>query len=146
MVAAAGDRGGGRALLLVDWELAGARAPRVRRRHGAGRVPARVGRVDPDRSTPATRAGSSARAGHPLRRMRPAIHAFWSAYRAARTQTARRCDRVVELAAVRLLQTAVERAQCSPARRRTSSILVQLADNMLRSPEDAAHGLLGLRG
>ena len=65
------------------------------------------------------------------------MHALWSAYRSARSATAG-AGAVVELAAVRLLQTAFEHARGLACRRRTSSTLVQLADNMLRRPEDAA--------
>ena len=140
-VAAAGSRRRTR-VLLVDWELAG---PGVGGfdvgtvlaeylRAWVGSIPI----VDPARSRPARRPR-----GHPLARMRPAMQAFWSAYGPASPAPPLR--RVVELAAVRLLQTAVERAQglaCASAHVVT---LVQLADNMLRTPDDAAATLLGLR-
>jgi hypothetical protein len=76
--------------------------------------------------------------------MLPAMHAFWSAYRLANPlrPTLRR---VIELAGVRLLQTAVEHAQGLVAPSAHLMTLVQLADNMLRDPDDAALSLLGLR-
>ena len=54
-------------------------------------------------------------------------------------------SRVVELGAVRLLQTAVERAQGLSFPSAHVVTLVQLADNMLQQPDDAAVALLGLR-
>jgi hypothetical protein len=53
--------------------------------------------------------------------------------------------RVIELAAVRLLQTAVEHAQGLAVPTAHVMTLLQLADNMLRHPEDAALTLLALR-
>jgi aminoglycoside phosphotransferase (APT) family kinase protein len=128
-------------VLLVDWELAGHADPAVDvgsvlaeyLRVWVGSVPI-VEPVDPGRLV--------ARARHPLASMRPAIGAFWSAYRANATVALRRA---VELAAVRLLQTAVERAQGLNAPSAHVVTLVQLADNMLRHPDDAAAALLGLR-
>jgi len=52
---------------------------------------------------------------------------------------------VVELGAVRLLQTAVEHAQGLAAPTAHVMTLVQLADNPLRDPDDAALTLLALR-
>jgi Ser/Thr protein kinase RdoA (MazF antagonist) len=129
-------------VLLVDWELAGRADPAVDvgsvlaeyLRVWVGSVPI-VEPVEPGRLV--------ARARHPLAAMRPAIHTFWSAYRDANPALA--LARVVELAAVRLLQTAVERAQGLNAPTAHVVTLVQLADNMLRRPEQAALALLGLR-
>ena len=129
-------------MLLVDWELAG-RGPAG---FDVGTVLAEylvkwVGSIpildprDPSRFVD--------RARHPLRLMRPAIHAFWWAYRSASTRPPA-LARVVELAAVRLLQAAVERAQRSAAPSAHVVVLAQLADSLLRDPEDAALGLLGL--
>ena len=109
-------RGRGARLAAPDARAAdglGAGRPRcrgVRRRDRPRRVPARLGRVDPDR-----RAERSGSAGRPTRDIRCGAcsrrsQAFWSAYRlASRGHPTLR--RVVELAAVRLLQMAVERAQ-----------------------------------
>jgi aminoglycoside phosphotransferase (APT) family kinase protein len=131
-------------VLLVDWELTGAGAAAF----DVGTILAEylcawVGSIpivesaDPGRLV--------ARARHPLERMQPAMHAFWSAYAHA---AERRPDlrRVVELAAVRVLQTAVEHAQGRSAAGAHVVTLMQLAGNMLRDPDDAARNLLGLRG
>jgi Ser/Thr protein kinase RdoA (MazF antagonist) len=127
-------------LLLVDWELAG---------HGAaafdvGTVLAEYLRTwlesvpivepaEPDRLR--------ALARYPLQRMRPAVRAFWSSYTlsAPRRPALRH---VMELAGVRLLQAAVEQAQTTAVAQQVT--LLQLADNLLRRPEHAAAGLLGL--
>ncbi len=84
-----------------------------------------------------------AQAGHPLRRMQPAVLAFWSSYGLASAHRPT-LERVMELAAVRILQTAVEQAQGLTTLSAHQVTLVQLADNMLRYPEDAAFTLLGL--
>jgi len=128
---------------LVDWELAG------RGESGldvgtvlgeylgawVGSIPI-VDIVDPGRLL--------SHARYPLRRMQPAITAFWSAYCRA-TSSPPQLRRVVELAAVRLLQTAVERAQVLSAPSAHLVLLLQLADNILQQPENAATTLLGLR-
>jgi hypothetical protein len=130
-------------LLLVDWELAGVGAAGF----DVGTVLAEylccwVGSIpiveprDPGRFL--------ARARHPLSRMQPAIHAFWSAYRVGNPRGPI-LRRVIELAAVRVLQAAVERAQALATSSAHVVTLVQLADNMLRQPHDTAFRLLGLR-
>jgi aminoglycoside phosphotransferase (APT) family kinase protein len=130
-------------VLLVDWELAG-RGPAELDlgavlaeylRSWVGSIPI----VDP--RDPGRLVG---RAGHSLRRMQPAMQAFWSGYRRACAR-APRLGRVVELAAVRLIQSAVERAQGLATATAHVVTLVQLADNLLRDPDGAAAGLLGLR-
>jgi aminoglycoside phosphotransferase (APT) family kinase protein len=128
-------------VVMLDWELAGPCEPAFDAgsvlseylRVWVGSVPI-VEPVDPGRLV--------ARARHPLASMRPAMHAFWSAYRHPGGPALRR---VVELGAVRLLQTAVERAQGVNAATAHVITLVQLADNLLRRPDDAAFALLGLR-
>jgi aminoglycoside phosphotransferase (APT) family kinase protein len=141
-VAVVGSRRRTRAL-LVDWELAGGGVPESDvgtvlaeyLRAWVGSIPI-VDPGDPGRLV--------ARAGYPLSSMQPAISAFWSAYRlAAPTRPVLR--RVIELGAVRLLQTAVERAQGLAAPTAHVVTLVQLVDHMLRDPEGAALFLLGLR-
>jgi hypothetical protein len=129
-------------VLLVDWELA-----------GRGRAGFDVGSILGEylrswvESIPIVEPGDPgrfvARAGNPLRRMRPAMQAFWSAYQAS-TMKRLTVRRVIGLAAVRVLQSAVERAQGLATSSAHVVILLQLADNMLRSPDDAAVGLLGL--
>jgi Ser/Thr protein kinase RdoA (MazF antagonist) len=130
-------------VLLVDWELAGRADPAFDvatvlaeyLRVWIGSVPI-VDPADPNRLV--------ARSRHPPWRMLPAIDAFWSAY--ARAVPGRPAlDRVVELAAVRLLQTAVERAQNQSTPSANVMALVQVADHMLRDPRAAAVILLGLR-
>ena len=69
--------------------------------------------------------------------MQPAIHALWSAYRLA-SPGGPTLRRMIQLAAVRVLQSAVERAQGLTASSAHVVTLVQLADNMLRRPDDAA--------
>jgi Ser/Thr protein kinase RdoA (MazF antagonist) len=141
-VAARGSRRRTR-VLLVDWELAGNGSPAF----DVGSVLAEyltswVGSIpivdpsDPGRLT--------ARAARPLPRMEAAVQAFWSAYAAASP----RCPPLrsaIELTAVRLLQSAVERAQMLA--RPTASViaLVQLAEHMLRHPDLVGYTLLGLR-
>jgi Ser/Thr protein kinase RdoA (MazF antagonist) len=130
-------------VLLVDWELAGRGAAGF----DVGTVLAEylglwVGSIpiveprDPGRL--------EAHARHPLWHMRPAINAFWSAYRSASARPPT-LQRVIELAAVRLMQMALERAQGLAAASAHVITLMQLADNMLREPDDAARSLLGLR-
>ncbi|HET8755575.1 MAG TPA: phosphotransferase [Solirubrobacteraceae bacterium] len=128
-------------VVMLDWELAGPCDPAFDvgsvlseyLRVWVGSVPI-VEPVDPGRLV--------ARARHPLASMQPAMQAFWSAYRQPGGPALRR---VVELGAVRLLQTAVERAQGVNAPTAHVITLVQLADNMLRRPDAAAFALLGLR-
>jgi hypothetical protein len=130
-------------VLLVDWEFAGRGAAGFDvgtviaeyLRSWVGSIPI----VAPD--DPGRLAG---RASHPLSRMRPAMAALWSAYGLANPRRPP-LRRVVELAAVRLLQIAVERTQGLARPSAHVVTLVQLADNMLRRPEDAAQRLLGLR-
>jgi aminoglycoside phosphotransferase (APT) family kinase protein len=130
-------------ILLVDWELAASADPAFDLgtvlseylRVWVGSVPI-VEPADPSRLVRHAR--------HPLAAMRPAIHDLWSSYRRAHPQPPD-LRRVVELCAVRLLQTAVERAQSLNWPSAHVITLVQLADNMLRRPEDAGFALLGLR-
>ena len=128
-------------VLILDWELAGPSDPAFDvgsvlseyLRVWVGSVPI-VEPVDPGRLV--------ARARHPLALMRPPMQALWSAYRHPGAPALRR---VIELCAVRLLQTAVERTQGVNAPTAHVITLVQLADNMLRRPDEAAFALLGLR-
>jgi hypothetical protein len=129
--------------LLVDWEVA-----------GPGPASFDVGTVLAEYllvwvgSIPIVEPSDPGRlvelAAHPLSRMRPAIQAFWSAYGHDNPQRPP-LRRVVELAAVRILQAAVERAQRLATASAHVVTLVQLADNMLRHPDDAALNLMALR-
>jgi Ser/Thr protein kinase RdoA (MazF antagonist) len=102
-VAAPGSRRRTR-LLLVDWEYAGpgpagfdiGTVLAEYLRSWVGSIPI----VDPGHPGRLV-----ARARHPLRRMQPAIHAFWSAYALANPRRPA-LRRVIELAAVRVLQPA----------------------------------------
>jgi aminoglycoside phosphotransferase (APT) family kinase protein len=140
-VAAPGSRRKTR-VLLVDWELAGPGPPAFDvgtvfaeyLYHWVGSIPI-VEPADPGRLV--------SHARHPLARMQPAVNAFWSAYRGATTRRPT-LRHVMELAAVRLLQTAVEGTQRLVTPSAHVVTLVQLADNMLRRPEDAAMNLLGV--
>ena len=91
----------------------------------------------------ATRAGSSTTRGIRSASMRPAIGAFWTAYRSARARPPALAQ-VVELAAVRLLQAALERARHSDELSAHAVVLAQVAAHLLRDPEGAALALLGL--
>jgi aminoglycoside phosphotransferase len=130
-------------LLLLDWELAGRGASGF----DVGTVLAEylctwVGSIPIADPTDPGRLVSLAR--DPLWRMQPAIEAFWLAYGRARQQGPS-LRRVIELAAVRMLQTAVERAEGLATPSAHTVTLVQLADNMLRAPEHVALSLMGLR-
>ena len=120
-------------VLLVDWELA-ARAPpdSTSRASLADYLCSWV------ESIPMVDAADPARlvahARRPLPRMQPAIDALWSAYAHAGRGGAT-LRRVIELTAVRLLQTAVERAQGLVAATAQVVTLAQLADNMLGRPD-----------
>jgi hypothetical protein len=76
--------------------------------------------------------------------MHKAIDVFWSAYREA-TESPPTLRRVMELAAVRVLETAIEYAQMISAPSAQLVTLLQLADNVLQQPERAALILVGLR-
>ena len=130
-------------MLLVDWELAGAGAPEF----DVGTVLAEylsswVGSIpivepgDPGRLVPAPAIRSSG-CSRPYSGSGPRIGRDAGAVPKLR--------RVIEMAAVRLLQSAVERAQGLGTPTAHVVTLMQLADNMLRQPDHAAASLLGLR-
>jgi Ser/Thr protein kinase RdoA (MazF antagonist) len=131
-------------VLLVDWELAG-RGPAA---FDIGTVLAEylirwVASIpildvrDPSRFMD--------RARHPLARMRRPVGAFWHAYCAA-SEGPPPLAPVIELAAVRLLQAAVESALQSATPSAHAVVIAQLAANLLDDPEAAALVLLGLHG
>lgn len=84
----------------------------------------------------------------PLDAMQPALRRCWGAYvhRAGFTPAAagRRLERVVQLAAARLVQTAFEATQFSMQMTGANVLHLQLASNMLLRPREAASHLLGL--
>jgi Ser/Thr protein kinase RdoA (MazF antagonist) len=142
VVAGAGSRRRTR-LLLVDWELAGRGAAGFDvgtvlaeyLRVWVGSIPI-VDPTDPGRLLPWAK--------HPLWQMRPAVDALWATYCLARPGHPP-LRRLIELTAVCLLQMALEQAQGLDTPSAHVMILLQLADNLLRSPEAAADRLLGLR-
>jgi aminoglycoside phosphotransferase (APT) family kinase protein len=89
-----------------------------------------------------------AHAGLPLRRMRPALTAFWDAYTqhspGNATELGQRLRRATRFAAVRLLEAALEEAQTLDELRARVLYLVPLSQNILRRPDDASMHLLGL--
>jgi aminoglycoside phosphotransferase (APT) family kinase protein len=130
-------------VLLIDWELAGPGEPAA----DLGAVLGDYVRMWVD-SVPKV-AGSdtlrfAGRAGHPLERMRPAMQVLWESYRRAAVRPIA-VARVAELAAVRLLQAAMEYAQGLVRPTGDVVALVQVADNILRRPTHAASALMGLR-
>jgi Ser/Thr protein kinase RdoA (MazF antagonist) len=129
--------------LLVDWELAGRGDPAL----DVAAVMASYLQLW-FRSVPIVDRVAPARllvhAERPLRSLRPAMHAFWSAY-ACTSRRPPPLRRVVELTAVPLLEAAIERAQPQRAPSAQVMTLLNLAENMLRYPDDAAQSLLGLR-
>ena len=131
-------------VILVDWELAG----RGEAALDIGMVLAEylsawVGSIPI--ATVAAPGRLLSQAKHPLRRIQPATDAVWSSYcEASSTPPALR--RTLELTAVHLVQTAVERAQVLGAPSAHVVTLLQLAENILLEPERAAYALLGLRG
>jgi Ser/Thr protein kinase RdoA (MazF antagonist) len=130
-------------VLLVDWELAGPGCAGFDvgtvfgeyLRSWAWSIPI-VDPGDPGRL--------AAQARHPLRRMQPAVHAFWSAYGLASANRPT-LELATAMAALHLLQAAVEHTQELPTVSAHAVTLLQLADNMLRNPDEAALNLLGLR-
>jgi aminoglycoside phosphotransferase len=82
-------------------------------------------------------------AGHPLARMQPAIHALWSTYCSARTRPPG-LGEVIDFAAVRLLQAALERARQADELSAHAVVLAQVAAHLLHDPRGTALALLGL--
>jgi hypothetical protein len=82
-------------------------------------------------------------ARYPLPSMQPAIQEFWLTYRSARTRPPALVH-VAELAAVRLLQTAVEHARLLNELSAHVMATTQLAAHLLRDPTGATLALLGL--
>jgi hypothetical protein len=84
----------------------------------------------------------------PLAELQPAIRAFWQSYRQgsgiAAAEAAPLLERCVGYAAAWLIQTAYQSLNNTP--RITAQVvrMAQLSANMLASPAEAAHGLLGL--
>ena len=84
----------------------------------------------------------------PVRRMQPAMRAFWRAYarrmRLDAGPDGDRCLRSVRYAGARLIHTAYERMQHRSKLTEEAVYLVQLGVNILKRPLDAAADLFGL--
>ena len=129
-------------VLLIDWELAGPGEPTADLGAALGEClrlwVESVPIVDP--SSPGLLAS---RARYPLGRLKPVMRALWAGYRSAAARPVS-LGRVAEMAAVRLLETALEHAQRLVGVSAEALALLQVADNVLRTPEDAARRLIGL--
>lgn len=88
-------------------------------------------------------------AAYPLEAVQPAIRAFWDSYRqnsgVAPHHSAHYLIRSIEYGAARLVQTAFESLYFSPAMTPHGATLLQLSQNILRSPAEAAAVLFGLK-
>jgi aminoglycoside phosphotransferase (APT) family kinase protein len=80
----------------------------------------------------------------PLASIRPALEAFWRAYRTAMDDECASLRRCLELAAVRLVHLAVDLAAEIEEIRAVSVLHVQLAENLIEDPSGVGQGLLGL--
>jgi len=90
----------------------------------------------------------AASATYPLSVLQPAIRKFWKGYRAgadldAASSTAL-LAKAIPFSAARLIQSAYELAQTSPALPVQSVLLLQISANMLRDPEGSQVQLYGL--
>jgi aminoglycoside phosphotransferase (APT) family kinase protein len=133
-------------LQLIDWELSEAGDPAV----DIGAFFAEYLRawlqsipiVDPE--DPGRLLGD---ARFPLRRMRPALRAFWDAYTRHRTSGAGELSRTLHRATLfagsSVLTVALEQAQTLAELRPGVLGLVRLSENILRRPEEASANLLG---
>lgn len=141
------DSGRWTRLQLIDWELCGAGDP-------AADIGAFLGEYLRAwlQSIPITHPEDPGRllahARLPLRRMRPALRAFWDAYAehspGTATELSQRLRRSIPFVALRLLEAALEEAQTLDALRARVLYLVPLSQNILRRPDEASAHLLGL--
>lgn len=134
-------------LQLIDWELCGVGDPAVDIGAFFGEylhawlqsIPI-MDPQDPGRLL--------AHARLPLRRMRPALRAFWHAYTqhspVTATELSRSLRRAICFAAMRLLMAALEEAQTFDEPTARVLYLVPLSQNILRRPYEASAYLLGL--
>ena len=133
-------------LQLIDWELCGAGDPAVDIGSFLGEYLRAWLRSIPI-ADPQDASRLLAHARLPLRRMRPAVRAFWTAYAHHHRGTAGELHatlhRSSRFAAVRLLTAALEEAQALGELRWSGLHLLGLGQNILRRPAEAAD-LLGL--
>jgi aminoglycoside phosphotransferase (APT) family kinase protein len=134
-------------LQLIDWELCGAGDPAVDIGAFFGEY-LRAWLQSIPITDPQDPGRLIAHAGLPLRRMRPALRAFWDAYTqyspGTATALSRSLRRGVRFAALRLLTAALEEAQTLDEPRARVLYLVPLSHNILRRPDEASADLLGL--
>ena len=142
-------RGAGRwtGLELIDWEVCAAGDPSLDAGSFLGEYLHAWLRSIPIHPDDPARLLGHARI--PLRRMRPAVQAFWQAYalhsRTGAAELAARLHRAMRFAAVRLLTAALEEAQTRAELPPAAFALLQLARNILERPGRAAL-LLGVDG
>jgi aminoglycoside phosphotransferase (APT) family kinase protein len=133
-------------LRLIDWELSGAGDPSVDVGAFMGEY-LRAWLQSIPVADPHDPGRLLAQARLPLRRMRPALRAFWQAYAVHAQGTAaeltNRLHRATGFAAVRLLSAALEEAQTLAELRAGALALLSLSQNLLSRPREAAV-LLGL--
>jgi aminoglycoside phosphotransferase (APT) family kinase protein len=135
-------------LHLIDWEVAGAGDPGLDigaffaeyLRAWLQSIPIANGH-EPGRLL--------AHAARPLRRMRPALGAFWEAYVRHRSRSESELTetlyRATRFAAAGLLSAALEEAQMLSELPATVLFLVPLSQNILTRPDEASAHLLGLK-
>jgi aminoglycoside phosphotransferase (APT) family kinase protein len=92
---------------------------------------------------------SQARAASvPLQRLQPAIQQFWKSYAGGNGSESADGGAALRLmvryAAARLVQTAIEAESLRPVASNTSVLRLQVAENMLQRPGEAASSLFGL--
>jgi thiamine kinase-like enzyme len=132
------------ALRLVDWEMAGLGDPAW----DAGSFISEflTSWVFSIPVAPGEMTARTELATFPLERAQPAMRAFWNAYTAERDISDAvqhsLLNRIVRCAAVRLLQSAIERLQGETRLTGHAILLLQLSLNILRAPGDAAHRLI----
>lgn len=124
---------------LVDWEQCGAGDPALDAGAFIGeylRAWLRSMPIADPRDPGALRAHAQV----PMRRLRPAVQAFWSAYaaRPGRPPSGELLRRSLRFAAVRLLGAAFEEAQAASELRPGVLALLPLSRNILRRPDQAA--------
>ena len=135
-------------LMVIDWELAGVGDARW----DLGSVFAAFlamwgGSIPILRDAPPDSLLSLAE--HPLETLQPAANAFWFAYQASARQHGEPAysdvDTVMRHCGARLIQNAIERAQLRSTLAADSVILLQIAQNVIRHPREAAQHLLALK-
>jgi aminoglycoside phosphotransferase (APT) family kinase protein len=133
-------------LHLIDWELSGVGDPGLDVGAFFGEYLGAWVRSIPI-ADPRDPGRLRAHARLPLRRMRPALRAFWETYSSRRgassAESSATLRRSTRFAAVRLLTAALEEAQTLDEVQASGLSMVQLSQKILRRPREAAD-LLGL--